>query len=37
MAIINKYGKPDLFITFSCNPKWREITENLNQGEHAID
>ena len=29
MAIIKKYGKPDLFITFTCNPKWRRITENL--------
>ena len=27
MAIIKKYGKPDLFIT--CNPKWRRITENF--------
>ncbi|UYV81777.1 hypothetical protein LAZ67_20002341 [Cordylochernes scorpioides] len=23
-------GKPDLFITMTCNPKWLEITENLN-------
>ncbi|XP_065678442.1 uncharacterized protein LOC136093385 [Hydra vulgaris] len=30
MAVIKKYGKPDLFITFTCNPKWREIEENLN-------
>ena len=29
IAIIKKYGKPDLFITFTCNPKWRRITENL--------
>ena len=29
MAIIKRYGKPDLFITFTCNPKWRKITENL--------
>ncbi|XP_065682304.1 uncharacterized protein LOC136095523 [Hydra vulgaris] len=35
MAIIKKYGKPDLFITFTCNPKWREITENLNPDECA--
>ncbi|XP_065683238.1 uncharacterized protein LOC136096046 [Hydra vulgaris] len=34
MAIIKKYGKPDLFITFTCNPKWREIIEN---GESATD
>ncbi|XP_065678214.1 uncharacterized protein LOC124818126 [Hydra vulgaris] len=37
MAIIKKYGKPDLFITFTCNSKWRENTENLNPGESATD
>ncbi|XP_065641836.1 uncharacterized protein LOC136071699 [Hydra vulgaris] len=37
MAIIKKYGKPDLFITFTCNSKWREITENLDPGESATD
>ena len=37
MAVINKYGKPDLFITFTCNPKWRETVENLNPGESAIE
>ena len=29
MAIIKKYAKPGLFITFTCNPKWRKITEHL--------
>ncbi|KAF0688715.1 Uncharacterized protein FWK35_00039352, partial [Aphis craccivora] len=29
MAIVRKYGKPDLFITFTCNPKWPEIVENI--------
>ena len=37
MAIIKKYVKPDLFITFTCNPKWREITENLYPGQTAND
>ncbi|XP_065642814.1 uncharacterized protein LOC136074424 [Hydra vulgaris] len=37
MAIIKKYGKPDLFIIFTCNPKWREITENLYSGQTAND
>ncbi|XP_065675723.1 uncharacterized protein LOC136091931 [Hydra vulgaris] len=37
MAIIKKYGKPDLLITFLCNPKWREITENLSSGQTAND
>ena len=26
MAICRKVGYPDLFITFTCNPKWSEIT-----------
>jgi len=29
IAIISKFGKPDLFITMTCNSKWREIEENL--------
>jgi len=29
MAIVNKFGKPNLFITMTCNPKWHEIEENL--------
>ncbi|XP_065674113.1 uncharacterized protein LOC136091057 [Hydra vulgaris] len=37
MAIIKKYGKPDLFITFTCNPKWCEITENLYPGQTPND
>ena len=37
MAIIKKYGKPDLFITFTCNPKSRERTENLYPGQTAND
>ena len=37
MCLISKFGKPDLFCTFTCNPKWREILENLAPGEHAHD
>ena len=29
MAIVSAMGKPDLFLTMTCNPKWREIQENL--------
>ena len=32
MAIVTKYGKPDFFLTYTCNPKAREITENLQGG-----
>ena len=29
LAIVRKHGKPDLFITMTCNPKWPEITKHL--------
>jgi hypothetical protein len=29
MAICKKYGYPDLFLTFTCNPKWVEIQRHL--------
>lgn len=25
LAVCKEYGHPDLFITFTCNPKWEEI------------
>lgn len=37
MTIVQKLGKPDLFITMTCNPKWKEIVENLCEHEDAID
>ena len=37
IALSSKFGRPDLFATFTCNPKWREITENLLPGEQASD
>lgn len=30
-------GKPDLFITFTCNPKWTEITSNMFLNQQATD
>jgi len=35
MCIVREYGKPDLFVTFTCNPKWKEITEEIGEGEHS--
>ncbi|AQK90645.1 putative replication protein [Zea mays] len=29
MAICRVYGPPDLFVTFTCNPKWKEIVDAL--------
>ncbi|XP_051168410.1 uncharacterized protein LOC127286139 [Leptopilina boulardi] len=37
MRLVQEFGKPDLFITMTCNPKWREITENLLDVETASD
>lgn len=30
MALMRKFGKPDLFITFICNPAWPEITDSIH-------
>ena len=37
MGIVRKHGKPDLFITKTCNPKWLEITSQLEPGQCATD
>ena len=37
MTYIRKYDQPDLFITFTCNPKWEEIVENLLPGQQSHD
>jgi hypothetical protein len=29
MARIYKFGKPNFFVTFTCNPKWKEIIDVL--------
>ena len=29
MTIVTKYGKPDIFLTITANPKWPEIQDNL--------
>ena len=35
MASVAKYGKPDLFLTYRCNPKTTEITQNLRPSERS--
>ncbi|XP_070009184.1 uncharacterized protein [Nicotiana sylvestris] len=37
MALVQHFGKPDLFITRICNPDWAEIKENLCEGQLAED
>jgi hypothetical protein len=34
MALPKKFGKPDIFLTFTCNPKWPEIQAALPRGSH---
>jgi hypothetical protein len=37
MAICREFHKPDLFITMTCNPRWREIEDELLPGQTAQD
>jgi hypothetical protein len=39
MAICRVLGPPDLFVTFTCNTKWREITDALRfePGQQSCD
>lgn len=37
MTIVRQFGKPDLFITMTCNPKCRKISENLLPDQNASD
>ncbi|GBN65777.1 hypothetical protein AVEN_247386-1, partial [Araneus ventricosus] len=29
MAMVRKFGKPDLFLTFTCNPSWSEMLNSM--------
>ncbi|XP_074293065.1 uncharacterized protein LOC141619971 [Silene latifolia] len=35
MALVHRFGKPDLFVTMTCNAGWPEIKELLTAGEEA--
>jgi hypothetical protein len=37
MALVRKYGKPDIFLTMTCNPNWDKITQNLYPSQSAQD
>ncbi len=37
MAFVRKFGKPNLFITMTCNPNWAEILHELRRGEETND
>jgi hypothetical protein len=37
MALVQRYGKPDIFLTMTCNPEWDEIRAELLPGQMAQD
>jgi hypothetical protein len=37
MATVRKFGKSNLFVTFTCNLKWKEITDTLLPWQNAKD
>ncbi|CAG8664175.1 7737_t:CDS:2, partial [Ambispora leptoticha] len=37
MAIVREFGKPNLFITVTCNPTWPEITNELLPNQKSSD
>ena len=40
MALVQKFGKPDIFLTMTCNPSWPEIKENLlptDESQNRVD
>jgi hypothetical protein len=37
MAIVGEFGKPDFFITFTCNSMWPEITAALLTNQSPCD
>ena len=37
MTYVRNYERPDLFVTFTCNPKWQEIQAELMDGQTHYD
>lgn len=37
MSYVRHYGTADLFVTFTCNPQWLEIKQELFPGQSHID
>ena len=37
MTYITMFGRPDLFITFTCNPEWPEIKKELLPDQKSYD
>ena len=37
LCVVNRRGRPHLFLTISFNANWREVTDNLLPGQSAYD
>jgi len=37
IAVSRVHGSPDVFTTFTCNPKWEEILDSVDPGQTATD
>lgn len=37
MTYVRHYGRPHLFITFTCNPNWTDIKDKLKSGQKSHD
>lgn len=37
MTYVRNYGRPDIFITFTCSPQWSEVTAELVPGQAPQD
>src|ERR1051325_2366815 len=37
MAIVREFGKPDLFVTVTCNPNWPKIVDELLPNQKPSD
>ncbi|XP_042941189.1 uncharacterized protein LOC122275912 [Carya illinoinensis] len=35
MTLVQRYGKPDIFLTITCNPNWKEISAELKPHEET--
>ena len=35
MTLVKRFGKPDIFLTMTCNPNWYEIKQELQTYEKA--
>lgn len=35
MALVQRFGKPGIFLTITCNPSWKGILDELSPQEEA--